>query len=238
MAYKTAELEFRSDLYKDLLPQNGDNTLTAKKDIRILFPESWVGRDLAWVEGIITVLSKFMILCDGQYTVMNDCSYIPLTPDSIGLTTVDGVSHYEFIFNAGSVVCPNDNVLIDEDILYLIFTEFVEKGRVPPYFSSTHLSTMYINSKVATGRVLSADNSINEMVAGSITRQKGSELTQLRFVKKSERSKPVYVAFRSPIYMAQTTMTKLSTAYFQDGVTSALLTETVKIEPMERIARA
>lgn len=240
MAYNTKDLQRYPDLYKELLIKTADGTITAKKDLRILFPETWVGRDLAWIEGDIRVLTKCMILegSGNRYTVMNECAHWPLEPDSIGMNSVNGVNCYEFFFDKGGVVCPNYNLLMDEDLLYSIFTEFIEKGRVPPYFTDVDLSTIYLNSEYHTGRILSASNSVNEMVASSVVRKKDNELIHYRHVTDKDKESPAYIAFRSPVYMASTTLTKMSTAFFKDGVTSALLTETKKVEPMERIVRA
>lgn len=238
MSYTMKKLQRYPELFKEILMKTPDGTITAKKELKILFPESWVGRDLAWIEGDIRVLTKCMIMTDNRYSVMNECAHWPLTPDNVSMTDIDGVNCYEFTFEKGSVVCPNYNLIMDEDILYSIFTEMIEKGRVPPYFSDTDLSKMYLNSEYHTGRILSASNSINEMVASSIVRKADNELIQYRHVTEKDKQNPVYIAFRSPVYMASTTITKMSTAFFKDGVTSALLTDTKKIEPMERIVRA
>jgi hypothetical protein len=238
MGYLIKDLKRKKDLAERVFISDSSGVVHATKDIQILFPERWVGRDLAWIDGNIRILTKCMLLMGDEYSVMNDCNYWPLSPDNIGLTTIDGEPHYEFIFTAGSVVCPNNNVLIDDDILYSIFSEFVEKGQVPPYFDSTDLSKMFLNSRECTGRILAGSNTIIDMVISSIVRKQGNETIHYRHLDESDKKHPAYVAFRSPVYMANTSLTKISTAFAKDGVTSALVTETLKVRPLERIVRS
>lgn len=242
MAYSMQSLTRSPDLAKRYFIETPDGKMVTKKECRIIFPETWVGRELAWVEGDIRVTTKFMVLIDNEYCISNECAYMPLTPDSVSSVIIDDVKCYELFFDKGSVVCPNLDLVVNNNILYYIFDEFISKGRVPPYFEYEDLGKMYLNSNFHTGVTLASNNTILEMVVASISRSSDDGMLHWRYKGKklaeSVKDKPFYISFTSPVYMASNTLSKISGAYFTNGLTSALTTKSEVTEPLEMLVRA
>ena len=242
MSYSMAKLKRNPDLVKQHCVVTPDQKLVTKKECRILFPETWVGRELAWIEGNIRILTKYMLMIDGDYTVINDCAYMPLTPDSIFSNDIDGVTHYELVFFAGSVVCPNLNLVVNDNILYYIADEFLTKTRKPPYFEYSDMAKLFLNSQWHTKLKLANNNTILELWTATLARWSQDEMIQYRYkantIQDSLVDKPSYISFKSPVYMANATLSKVSGAYWRDGLMSAITTESHVIEPLEALVRA
>lgn len=242
MAYSMAKLKRNPGLASANLSMTADYKWVTKKECRILFPETWVGRELAWVEGDIRVLTKFMLKIDDEYAVINECAYMPLTPDSIFSVDIDGVSHYELVFFAGSVVCPNLNLVINDNILYYISDEFLTKMRKPVYFNYSDMATMFLNSQWHTKLQLANNNTILELWIATLARWSQDQMIQYRYKAKSMKDSlvdpPAWISFKSPVYMANSTLSKVSGAFFTDGMMSAITTESQVVEPLEALVRA
>lgn len=242
MGYKMKDLVRNPDLIERATVTTPDYKMVAKKDCKILFPETWVGRELAWIEGDIRILTKFMLVVDGEYTICNECAYIPLLPDSIFATDVDGVPHYELTFSKGGVICPNLRLVVNDTILYYIADEFLTKVRIPPYFEYSDVGKLFLNSNKHSKRELASSNTILELWVATVARSMKDETVQWRYHGKSMqqaiKDRPSYISFKSPVYMANSAMSKISGAYFRDGMASALVSETDVVEPLEVLVRA
>lgn len=56
--------------------------------------------------------------------------------------------------------------------------------------------------------------------------------------KEFELTNLEYVPLKSVFYSVNSTVNKLTGSYFNDGVTSALVTETAKVDKIERLLRS
>lgn len=222
------ELLKRNDnILEDMVAEIGD-TLVAKNKCSIVIPYRFIQAGLLELGKTIYCCTVFPIVNeDNQYTVSNVLSKLELTPSSIEITKYKGEEHYVFIFDKGSVICPNLNLIMDGDFSYLIFDEIIQKAKAPWFMNYKDVGKLMSTASSHAGIWLSDTNAIFELIVASLSRN--SDLSKYyREEIETLDAKELTMHKREPIplvsitYSAINKMNKLMGGYFEDGLTSAL----------------
>lgn len=195
--------------------------------------------------GMNTVLYGLFAIIDrasSTYAVTSANALIGLKPAATRKLLVDDVEYYEFSFPNGSVVYENLNILRRDDILFSVFDEFFFKGKVPWYVGYEDLCKLFDTSEEYAGSNVASIHEIIEFLASMITRDSKDRTVPLRMRLNSYNDLTLantdYVPLQSVLYSVNSTVNKLTGAYFNDGVTSALVNPTEKPETIEKLLRA
>lgn len=222
--------------------ENSKGELYASKACKIITPVRYGERKLASITNEIRIVSIFAIVVEDKfYAVSKVLAMMQITPTSTNVIKVNGDEYYEFYFEKGSMVCPNLNLVKDDQLAYKVYDEIIAKGNVPWYFSYEDLGKLFTTAKEHANIHLAANNVPLEMIAASISRNPKDRRTYYRhaFKNATEMSKvqPDYIPLRSVIYGATNTTAKLMGAYFDDGLMSALVNPSDRVEGVEQLLR-
>lgn len=213
------------DYVKKAVKQVGD-TLIALKDLKIVIPYRFVQGKLAIVSSSIKTLAVFAIVVDDKYGVSNVCSTMSLTPSNTSIVSGGLEDHFEFSFDAGAVICPNVNLVVDDINAYNIYNEMIAKGNVPWYLSYEDFGKVLMTAHNYAGINLTGNNAPIELIITSIARQQGDLYKYYRNTIKTSAQqhtqKPAYVPFSSVAYGATNSVGKIMGSYFEEGMTSTL----------------
>lgn len=223
-----------------LIETEGDQ-LIAKKACKIYIPARFADRKLAVISGEMRVIGIFaFVLEDGSYAVNCANAMMQITPTSTAIVKVAGEDNYEFSFTAGSIICPNMNLVKNDIITYAIYDEIIAKGNVPWYFDDSDLCKLFSTSAYHANVSLGMNNIPIELISAAITRQKGNLALYYRHSLKDKNNKaePTFIPFRSIIYGPTNTTAKLMGAYFDEGLLSSLNNPSQKTEGIETLLRA
>ena len=137
---------------------------------------------------------------------------------------------------AGQVVIPTQNVLVDSDLAYEINKYFYTYGRVPWFMSYDDVNVILKYHKEYSGLNISPNNIPFEIVTSKITRDRNNKFVYYRHTGMAQG--PVVVPFKSVLFNATNTTSKLLGSYLSDGFTSALLSPSESVETVETLLRA
>lgn len=218
------------------------NTLLTTKGCKIYSPRRFAERKLAVIANEIRIVGIYAIsVQDRYYGVSLANAMMQIKPSSTSIVEVDGDEYYEFSFEPGSVVIPNLELVKDKTLTYHIYDEIIAKGNVPWFMSYEDLGKLFVSAKYHAGITLAANNVPLEMIAASISRTQKDRSKYFRHEIKNIDDQfklaPFYVAFRSVIHGATNTTSKLMGAYFGDGMMSALVNPSEKVEDIETLLR-
>lgn len=236
-----------SDLVRDsakvhaALIQSKTGALVATKALKIYVPSRFLERELLTITNEIRTVAIFAIVVDDKYYGVSTVNAsIQLTPSWTNVTEVDGEECYEFGFDKGATVTPNINLVKDDALVYKIYDEVIAKGNIPWFVGYLDLGKLFMTAKSHGGIHLAANNIPLEMMAASISRQSSDRTKYYRHAlgEGAKDIKPVFIPFRSVMYGATNTTAKLMGAYFDEGLTSALVNPSTKKEGIEQLLRS
>lgn len=215
-----------------------DNSLVALKRLRIYIPQRFEERELASISNEIYICGIYAIVTeDGFYGVSLVNSMVRIQPSVINTIKVDGDSYYEFVFDAGSTVIPDLNLVKNDVLTYLIFDEFFAKGRVPWYVSYDDLGSIFDTASKYAGTNVGENREVIELITSIVARDPKNRYQMYRHVIKDRgtllSNPPAYVPLDAIQFTATNTTAKLAGAYMADGVVSALVNPSERVERIE-----
>lgn len=225
---------------KSVLKELPDNSLVALKRVRIFIPVRFEERSLASISTETHICGVYAIADDNNfYAVSTVNAMIRITPSLINTVKVEGEAYYEFVFEAGSTVIPNLNLVKNDVMTYYIFDELFAKGRVPWYLSYDDLGSVFSTAKKHAGVDFSRNREIIELIASIVARDPNDRYRMYRHAIKDRSTlltnPPDYVPLDAIQFTATNTTSKLVGAYMSDGVVSALVNPAERSERIESL---
>ena len=126
-------------------------------------------------------------------------------------------------------------------LVYKIFDEFIARGRTPWYLDYNDLAKLFMSADRHAGVNLSTSHAILEMFAAAICRDSADKTKYYRHTVSSQDEihtrPPVVIALRNITHGATNTTAKLLGSYWNEGLTSALVNPSMKVEAIEELLR-
>jgi hypothetical protein len=219
-----------------------DTSVVAIKPLRIYIPARFAERNLAsvgadtWIVGICATVTE-----DGFYAVSLINAMWRIEPTATEKVMFDEDEYYEFFFEPGSRFISTTNLVKTDTLVYRIYDEIVSKARVPWYLNYLDMGRLFDTAKKHAGTNVGENQVITELIISIIARDMydrhiGFRLT-LNEPNDMVNKRPAYIALRSVTYAASNTTNKLAGNRFQDGMVSALVTPTERVEKLEELLR-
>lgn len=219
-----------------------DGRLVTTKGCKIYVPSRFAERDLAFI-GIETQIVGICAITveDTYYGVWCVNAMMRIEPTSTVRITIDDEEYFEFAFEAGATVVSSTGLVKTDTLVYKIYDEIIAKGRVPWYLGSVELSNLFDTAKYHAGANIGQNHEVTELIVSMISRNPANRHEYYRTTVKSVddvvKRRPAFIPLRSVIYAATNTTNKLAGSYFHDGLVSALVTPTERVERIEDLLR-
>ena len=237
----------KPDAVMSQLTKAKDGSLVAKKETRIYIPLKYRTRNLATFGPNTRTVAIFPIVIGNDYSVMKVCANIDLTPTSTRSVVIEDEEFIELFFEAGTTIAKSLKLVQSAVLVYYISDHFYSKGDVPWFINYNDLSELFDTAIKHAGTDLNVDPAILELIAASLSRQVKDRTKYLRHALKSqaEFEHPEmlgdggvsYISLKNIELGATNTTAKLMGNYFNDGLSSALVTETKQTEGVEDLLR-
>ncbi len=231
------------DRVKGFLKEMGDDTLVTTKGCKIYAPARFLEKNLAqlspevYVCGILAVVVE-----DTYYSVLIVNAMVGLSPTHTHRVSMDGEEYLEFVFDPGSVVINNLNLVMTDTLTYRIYDEIFSNGHVPWYMGYEDLARIYQTAKEHADANVGRNHVITELIVSLISRDRDdrSKYKRQTIVTKDDlvKNPPIFVPLKSVHYSATNTINKLGGNYFDEGVKSAIVSPSTRIENIEKLVRS
>lgn len=218
--------------------KTGNESLVALKSCKIYIPVRFSERGLASVGVETTIVGLFAVVVeDKYYAVMIVNALMRIDPIATNKVVFDGDEYYEFSFNAGSTVIPTLSLVKQNTLVYRIYDEFISKGRVPWYMGYPELAKLFDTAKKHANANIGGDHEVTELIISMIARNPNDRSQYYRqFIQSPEdlvNHPPAFIPLKSVMYSATNTTNKLGGSYMQDGIVSALVSPSERVERIE-----
>lgn len=220
-----------------------DGSIVTSKRLAIYVPERYAEKQLAKIAAEIYTFGVFAMVVDDQYyAVSNAIAMMQIKPSVVSTVKFDGENYLEFAFEPGSVVIVDKELVKDDFLVFRLFDEFIAKGKIPWFIDYRRdLGALFDSAGYHAGLNLSNNHVILDIIVAAITRTKADPTIYYRHRVKNlddlEKVEPVNIPLRSVSYGATNTTSKLVGSYFGEGLTSALVHPSDRVEKIESILR-
>lgn len=215
--------------------------MIAAEEVKIYFPARFVERDLAELGHDIYVIGLFAIVIGDKFCTLNVPAMVPLSPTYYSTIEIEGVEYYEFIFDKGSVVINNTDLVIRDTLVYYIVAEIFSKGNVPWYIGYSEMAAIFDNAEKHAGTKVVSQRKVIELWVSILARNPDKPTQYYAETIQSQddvvKRPPTFVGMRNVSLMASGTLNKVVGSYMSDGITSALLNPSDEIGLLETILR-
>jgi len=235
----TSGLKRNPDAIKKCFKTIG-GSIIATKDIRLIFPERYINKNIATVGSTVRVVSIYAILDnEGNYAVSNVPVMVELTPSNIGEIEASGINKVCY-FEKDSVFAPKNTLIKDDKFLYDLFDEFIINGNVPAFMNYEDISNIIAQARKYAGQGIGDNPVAMEILASIISKSKENDEHYMRqFIKnKGNNTKIKYIGLKNLYHTFDNTISKLVGNYYSTGVTTAILDKEEKTTNIEEILRA
>jgi hypothetical protein len=224
------------------LRELADDRLVTVKSCAIYLPVRFSECGLASVGVETNIVGIYLLVMEGKYSAISLVNTtLRITPESVNRIVIDGDEYYEFTFPAGSTVIPNMNVVQNNKIPYRIYSEFFAKGRIPAFLSYEDLAKIFDTAKKFGGVNIGSEREVTELLVSIICRNQSNRAEYYRQSIHSpddiKNKKPAFIPLKSVAYSATNTTNKLAGSYMQDGIVSALVNPSERVERIESLLK-
>ncbi|AHI60318.1 hypothetical protein RAY_168 [Erwinia phage vB_EamM_RAY] len=237
-----SKLTRNKDKVRANLVKLDDNSVVAKGGCKIYIPGRYVNKGLAGIGDTIWTVGIFTIVTDsGFYCTALGPATITLDPTDIRQVKVDGNPYYEFSFEPGATVIQSTIVGKNDRLIGPLFNEFLINGNVPYGFNLLDLIKLFKLSQKYCGFTMGTNNQIFEAIVNIVARD-SKDLNKLyRYTVNSldeiYTNPPTIIGLRNAAKTSTNTVAKLVGSYFADGLVSALINPSDRVEGVEEILR-
>lgn len=219
-----------------------DNKLIAIKPLKIYIPCRFAERNLANIGVETQIVGIYAItLEDMYYGVSCINAMMVIEPTTTLKVVICGNDYYEFSFDAGAVITPSINLVKQDTLVYSIYDEILSKGHIPWYLGYLELGHIFESAKKHANTRVGEQHEVIELLISTISRNPTNRHEYYRSTIKSlddlKNNPPAFIPLRSVTYGATNTTNKLAGSYFDVGLTSALVSPSERIEPLEKLLR-
>lgn len=224
--------------------KNSAKQVICKNDCRIQVPSSFFENGLGSLGSDTRIYGCFAVILEtGQYSVVNTTAMFSINPTSTTIKTVSGVEYHEFFFAKDSVIFKTTGLLSQSKIIYNPFHTFLFMARVPWYVGYEDHGRLFDTAAKFAGFNAFSNPETMEFLTAMIARRANdlkNEFLRISIKDYSEGDPGSvdFVPLGSVVTSVQSPLNKISGAYAQDGIISAIVSPSDKVGTVEKLVRA
>lgn len=236
-----SKLRHDASVVRDNMRELPDGRLVTIKGCKIYCPVRFSERGLASVSVETYIVGIYAMVYDGFYAVSMVNAMQRITPSYTNKVTIDGDEYYEFVFTPGSTVIATLDLVRTKTLVYQIYDELISKARVPWYLNYQRLVHIFDTAKAYADANIGTDHEVTELLISMITRDPKDRTQYYRQAIFSDHDlevvKPSFIPLKSVAYSATNSLNKIAGSYMSDGIVSALVSPSERVERIESLLR-
>lgn len=219
----------------------GDKCVVTKP-LSVIFPERWIGKDLAEMGDVVHLIGYFCVVDqDGHYGAMMIPAIVRTSPSRVSKTLIGDDPYIVMEYDKGSDLIVNMNVVRDDNLVYYIYSEFMEKARIPFYIDMVAASKLFNETKKYNGFSLGYDPAALEYLTSFMYRDPEDIGRPYRHRDQAKKNigivPPAIIGLNDVTTGSNNFITKVTKSYTTAGITSALNNPAVRAERIETMLR-
>lgn len=232
------------DAVKANFEVNKSKQVVCKNSCYIQVPKSFFDNGLGTLGMDIKIYGCFAtILETGQYGVVNTTAMFSIAPTATNIKIINDQEYYEFFFAKDSVIFKTTGLLSQSKIIYDPFQNFFFMGRVPWYVSYDDHGRLFDTAPHFAGFSALRNPEVIEFMTAMCARKANDVKNEflrltIRDYQEGAAGKVEFVPMGSVVAAVRSSLNKISGAYAQDGIISAIVSPSTEVGTVEKIVRA
>jgi hypothetical protein len=220
-----------------------DGSVVALKHSKIYIPERFVEKQLAVIGAQNYIVGIFAhVVEDEFYAVFLGAAMIHVEPTSVATVKFGEDSYLELSFDPGARIIVTQEVIQDRILTYRIYDETISKGHVPWYLDyDDRIMLLFTADRLAGVRMLN-NHAMLELNAAATSRDPANINRYYRHAVTSyddvANHPPTTIPLMSVSYGTTNTVSRIMGSYWEQGIASALVNPSTKVENIERLLRS
>ena len=177
-----------------------------------------------------------MIIDDTYQSAMHLLTVITMGVSETSQMTVNGVTYLVVRLTAGDAFITQTQVVQDKSTVGAIYTEFIDRGNLPYWFTYAQLMKLFDQANTVAGAGMWVDPVIFEVIYSHLARDPKDLYRPFRYGQDPEKSF-VFVGLRSVELATSSTTARLLGSYFSDGLNASLTHRVTERQPFEDLLR-
>lgn len=213
-----------------------NNMTIATKNIKIIFLESYLNKELAIIDEYVTLVGIYGIVDENNNfgTCIAPIMQKLLVSKIEDAIADDGKLYKVLYIEKDSVMIDNNNFVIGDNQIYFIYDQFYVKGNIPFYVSYNQLSTLLAESHIYNHTNIGKDRHVFEILSSLVARGKNKN-EYYRNSTELGKVKPNYVSLGNIYYSLKSTSAKIIGGYYGSGVGAAILNPETESSTLENL---
>lgn len=231
----TKELKYNPEAIKSCFMVKNNMTV-ALKDVKIVFLDSYLKKDLAVIEDYVTLIGIYAIIDENNnYAPVIAPIYNKLLVSKIDdATCTDGRLYKMLFIDKDSVMIDNNNFVIDDSQIYRICDLFYVKANIPFFINYEIVSELLIESSKYNKSSIGSNALVFKILASILARGKDKSV----YYRNSEefgKVPPNWVSINNIYYSLPSTSSKLVGGYYGAAVGVAVMKPEKTVSKIETI---
>ena len=205
------------------------------KNLVVKIPKRFENYKLITIEDTVKSIGVFDMEADGKKAGMMLPAVIELCPSNIDIVTEDGADYVMCTFNHGDTFIANTNIVRNPHLAYVLFTEFVEKGKMPSFLSYQDYAFVLDIAQDISGLRIPADHVTFEVIYAFLARKYDdyTKMYRLTDMKKP----PLFLRLSDTAHATTSVTAKLIGSYLGDSINAAIVNEAENESNVEELLR-
>lgn len=228
----------------NLLVEMGDGRIVCRKDIDIIFSESYIEKDLCTIADKIDIIGVFAIVDPEtkEFGTFAIPSRVTINPAMMRKFKNNDMSYRVISYMKNDTIMDASEVVVDDKLSYYLYNNFVELARVPWYLHYDALLGIFDQEWHYVGKLLTDVPQVIDMLISSIARDAQNDTALYRGAIKDKSEvftrPPKWVPLKNISMGPADTMNKILGAYYDDGLASAIAEPSDIVTDVEKIMRS
>lgn len=223
------------------LYESGDQ-LRTKTGGKIYVPVRYAERDLAVVGKDTSSIGVFPFVVDDKYVLVSVASMVSLMPEGTTIVQFDNEDYYEFTISKNGVLIGNLNVVKKDTLTYVMWNEFISKGRIPVGILYDDALKLFRTAKKYAGTNVASNFAVMEMLISRIARNPDDPREPYRLCIKTKKETltkpPRIVGLRNVSLSSSNTLNKVVGSYMGSAMVAAMVDPSDRSSKIENTLRS
>ena len=207
------------------------------KTLEVRIPKRFEVYGLLNISDTIQTLAVMDLIIDDTYqTSMHLLAVITMNTSATTQITIGGITYIVATLAAGDVFIANTTVVKDKSTVGGIYTEFIDRGNLPYWFTYAQLMKLFDQMNTVADAGMRIDPVIFEVSFSHLARDPKDLYRPFRYLQKPDAPFTM-VGLRSVELATSSTSARLLGSYFSDGLNASLTHQVTERQPFEDLLR-
>jgi len=205
------------------------------KTLEVRISKRFENYRLLSVKDTVNTIGIFEMSIDGIKAGMLLPAVIEMCPSATTTVTHNGDECVLCTFNQGDVFIKNRRVVRNKHLAYVIFTEFVEKGKIPDFLSYADYAFILDIAQDLCGLKIPSNHVAFEVIYAFLSRKHDDYTTMYRFTDMKQP--PLFLRLADSAHATSSVTAKLIGSYMSDAINAAIVNESENESKLEELLR-